>query len=297
MSNEAEVGLEFNDEGAKLFAVITARNFNATTGGKPIAIFIDGRSPIDTSGDGVIDDRDLYAPVVQGVISGGKARITGQLTVETAKQLARRLQAGALPVPIQLLAQTTVGATLGEAAVVASLRAALIGYAFVALFMLLRYRLPGLVADLALVAYMAFVLAVMKLLGATLTLAGIAGFVMSIGVAVDANVLIFERFREEVRLGRSLLDALSEGFRRAWTSIRDSNMTALITCVILATFSSSVVKGFAVTLGIGVLVSMFTAITVSRTFLTLVAGWVQRPFWFGARPPSATPSTRHTTAS
>ncbi|MBI4433827.1 protein translocase subunit SecD [Candidatus Uhrbacteria bacterium] len=286
-SNQAEIGLRFNAEGEKLFAAVTERNV-----GKPIAIFLDGKSPVDTDGDGVITDADLYAPVVQGVISGGEARITGDLTVDRAKTIARRLQAGALPVPVQLLAQTTIGATLGEAAIAASLRAALVGYLLVALFMLLRYRLPGLVADLALVGYVVLVLAVMKLLGATLTLSGIAGFVMSIGVAVDANVLIFERFREELRNGRSLLDAIDHGFRRAWTSIRDSNMAALITCIILVTFSSSVVKGFAVTLGIGVLVSMFTAITVSRTLLLVVAGWAHGAGWYGVRPtPSASAGT------
>ncbi|MBI2483052.1 protein translocase subunit SecD [Candidatus Uhrbacteria bacterium] len=288
-TNAAEIGLQFNDEGKALFAAITERNL-----GKPIAIFLDGKSPVDTDGDGVITDADLYAPVVQGAITGGEARVTGtDLTVDRAKMIARRLQAGALPVPVHLLAQTTIGATLGETAVAASLRAALLGYVLVAFFMLFRYRLAGLVADIALVGYVALVLAVMKLLGATLTLAGIAGFVMSIGVAVDANVLIFERFREELRNGRSLLDALEQGFLRAWTSIRDSNVSALITCLILITFSSSVVKGFAVTLGIGVLVSMFTAISVTRTLLLLVAGWAQGMGWYGVRPIPAAAATAH----
>ncbi len=278
-TNEAEVGLEFNDEGSKLFAEITRRMV-----GQPIGIFLDGRSPIDTDGDGVVTERDPpYAPVVQTEITNGEARITGNLTVETAKQLARRLQAGALPVPIHLLAQTTVGATLGEASIAASLRAALYGFLLVALFMVLYYRLPGLIAVLSLGAYMAFVLAVMKLVSATFTLAGIAGFVMSVGMAVDANVLIFERLREELRVGRSLLDAIGEAFSRAWSAIRDSNVTTLITCFILASFSSSVVKGFAVTLAIGVLMSMFTALTVTRVLLQLVAGWVQRTSWYGVR--------------
>jgi len=278
-TNEAEVGLEFNDEGSKLFAEITKRMV-----GQPIGIFLDGRSPIDTDGDGVVTERDPpYAPVVQTEITNGEARITGNLTVETAKQLARRLQAGALPVPIHLLAQTTVGATLGEASIAASLRAALYGFLLVALFMVLYYRLPGLIAVLSLGAYMAFVLAVMKLVSATFTLAGIAGFVMSVGMAVDANVLIFERLREELRVGRSLLDAIGEAFSRAWSAIRDSNVTTLITCFILASFSSSVVKGFAVTLAIGVLMSMFTALTVTRVLLQLVAGWVQRTSWYGVR--------------
>lgn len=278
-TNEAEVGLEFNAEGAKLMEEVTTRSLN-----KPIAIFIDGRPPLDTDGDGVITEQDPpYAPVVQAVITNGEARVTGSLTVETAKQLARRLQAGALPVPINLLAQTTVGPTLGAASIVASLRAALYGFALVALFMILYYRLPGFIAMLALGAYAAFVLAVMKLVGATFTLAGIAGFVMSIGMAVDANVLIFERLKEELRVGRSLLDAIGEAFSRAWAAIRDSNVTTLITCVILASFSSSVVKGFAVTLAIGVLMSMFTALTVTRTLLELVSGWFTRTPWYGVR--------------
>lgn len=278
-TNEAEVGLEFDDEGSKLFEEITKRNDQ-----RPIGIFIDGKSPMDTDEDGVITDRDLYAPVVQGVITGGKARITGNLNVDTAKQLARRLQAGALPVPIQLLSQTTVGPTLGQASIAASMRAALWGFLLVAVFMVLYYRLPGLIAVLALGAYAAVVLAVMKLIGATLTLAGIAGFVMSMGMAVDANVLIFERLKEELRNGRSLLDALDEAFRRAWTAIRDSNVTTLMTCAILGLFSTSVVKGFAVTLAIGVLMSMSTAITVTRSLLQLAAGWLQRPVFYGARP-------------
>ncbi|MDP3771744.1 MAG: protein translocase subunit SecD, partial [bacterium] len=238
---------------------------------------------IDTDGDGIVTEYDPpYAPVVQTEITNGEARITGSLTVDTAKQLARRLQAGALPVPIHLLAQTTVGPTLGQESIAASTRAALYGFALVALFMVLYYRLPGLIATLSLGAYVAFVLAVMKLLGATFTLAGIAGFVMSMGMAVDANVLIFERLREELRSGRSTLDAMTEAFRRAWDAIRDSNVTTLITCVILAMFSSSVVKGFAVTLAIGVLMSMFTALTVTRTLLELVGPWVKRLWFLGA---------------
>ncbi|MFH1098717.1 MAG: protein translocase subunit SecD [Candidatus Uhrbacteria bacterium] len=287
-TTEAEVGLEFNSEGAKLFEEVTKRNVN-----KPIAITIDGRSPMDTDGDGAITESDIYAPVVQDVITGGKARITGSLTVDTAKQLSRRLQAGALPVPITLLSETTVGATLGEESVAASLRAGLIGFLLVALFMILYYRLPGVIATVALAAYVAFVISVMKILGATFTLAGIAGFVMSIGMAVDANVLILERLKEEIRNGRSLFDATAVAFRRAWTSIRDSNITTLITCATLASFSSGVVKGFAVTLGIGVLVSMFSAITVSRVLLGLVAGWIERPWWYGvSRSRQLAPTSR-----
>jgi len=278
-TNEAEVGLEFNDEGAKLFEEVTKRALQ-----KPIGIFLDGRPPIDTDGDGVVTEHDPpYAPVVQSVITDGSARITGNLTIETAKQLARRLQAGALPVPVSLLAETTVGATLGEESVATSFRVAQIVFLLIAAFMILYYRLPGVVATLALAAYILFVLAVMKMTGATLTLAGIAGFIMSIGMAVDANVLVFERFREELRSGRSVLDALQVSFGRAWLAIRDSQATTLITCLVLASFSSSVVKGFAVTLAIGTIVNLFTALTFTRAFLVLVGGWAQRLAWYAPK--------------
>ncbi|MDO8598598.1 MAG: protein translocase subunit SecD [bacterium] len=281
-TNEAEVGLTFDDEGAKLFEEITKRNLQ-----KPIGIFLDGRPPIDTDDDGVVTEFDPpYAPVVQAVITDGNAVITGSLNIETAKQLARRLQAGALPVPISLLAETTVGATLGEESVAMSLRVAQYVYLLVAAFMILYYRLPGFVAVFALAAYMAYVLGVMKFAGATLTLSGIAGFIMSIGMAVDANVLVFERLREELRNGRSTIDALQTAFSRSWLAIRDSHATTLITCIILASFSSSVVKGFAVTLAIGTIVNLFTALTFTRVFLVLVGGWARGTAWYGVRASS-----------
>jgi preprotein translocase subunit SecD len=178
-----------------------------------------------------------------------------------------------LPVPIHLETQQSVGATLGSESLAASLKAGLIGFLIVALFMLLYYRLPGLVAIVALLVYTAVNLALYKLIPVTLTLSGIAGFILSVGMAVDANILIFERLKEELRRGRTLQSAIEEGFRRAWLSIRDSNLTTLISCAILFYTSSSLIKGFALTLGIGVLISMFSAIVVSRSLLRLLAGW------------------------
>lgn len=249
-----QISLQFNDEGKKLFAEITARNV-----GKPLAIFLDGTI--------------ISAPVVQQEITAGTAIITGRFTIDEAKRLAERLNAGALPVPIHLLEQETIGPSLGRASVEKSILAGLIGFAMVALFMMAFYRLPGLVAVLALGVYVLVALAVFKLIPITLTLAGIAGFILSVGMAVDANILIFERTKEELRAGLPVDRALEEGFRRAWTSIRDSNVSSLITVLILAYFGSSLIRGFAVTLGIGILVSMFTAIIVTRTFLRLITAY------------------------
>lgn len=252
-TSKPEIELQFNDEGAKLFEEITAKNVN-----KRIAIYLDGQA--------------ISAPMVQEAISGGRARITGNFTLEEAKTLVRRLNAGALPVPIKLINQETVGASLGEVSLQQSLLAGLIGLLAVALFMLIWYRLPGLLAVLALLVYTAIVLAIFKLVPVTLTLAGIAGFILSIGMAVDANILIFERTKEELKAGKSLLGAIEEGFKRAWTSIRDSNVSSLITCLILFWLGTSVIKGFALTLAIGIAISMFSAISVTRTFLRLVSG-------------------------
>ena len=250
-TQQPQVSLEFNDEGSKLFEEITSRNVD-----KIVGIFLD-KQPISL-------------PRVQQAITGGQAVITGTFDVQEAKLLAQRLNAGALPVPINLVSQQTVGASLGEIAIQRSLRAGLYGFALVALFMILYYRLPGLIAIVALLMYVAFVLAIFKLWPVTLTLAGIAGFILSIGMAVDANILIFERLKEELRLGKSLPQAMQAGFARAWTSIRDSNVSSLITCVILSWFGTSMVKGFALTLAIGIVVSMFSAITVTRTFLRMI---------------------------
>jgi len=186
--------------------------------------------------------------------------------------MVRRLNAGALPVPIKIVNESTIGASLGNESLFSSLRAGLLGLSLVAVFMIVYYRLPGLLSVLALIIYALVVLAIFKLWPVVLTLAGIAGFILSVGMAVDANVLIFERVREELKDGLDWTIALERGFKRAWTSIRDSNVSSLITAGILAWFGSSAIRGFAVTLAIGILVSMFSAITVSRTFLRLLAG-------------------------
>lgn len=256
------VSLQFNEEGAKLFEQITARLVN-----QPVAIFIDG-APIQIA-------------TVQQKITGGQAVITGISDANEARLRVRQLNAGALPVPINLIAQETVGAALGGESVNASLIAGLVGFALVALFMILYYRMPGAIAVLALCVYVGVVLALFKLIPVTLSLAGIAGFVLSIGMAVDANVLIFERLKEELKLGKPVGQALDEGFARAWTSIRDGNLTTLIAAAVLFWFSSSVIKGFALTLAVGVVVSMLSAITISRSFLRLVLPWFRSKWWYG----------------
>lgn len=261
-TNTPQVGLDFNSEGKDLFAAITTRNV-----GKPLAIFLDG-FPISI-------------PSVQNAILNGQAVITGSFTVAEAKLLAQRLNAGALPVPISIISQQTVGATLGAASVKATLKAGLIGFALVALFMILYYRFAGLLSVVALAIYAVFVLALFKLIPVTLTLAGIAGFILSIGMAVDANVLIFARLKEELRAGKGIADAVEDGFKRAWPSIRDSNFTTLFAALIFFWFSTSLVKGFGLTLSIGIVVSMFSALWVTRIFMRLVAARVKRPGWYG----------------
>ncbi|MBI2642595.1 MAG: protein translocase subunit SecD [Candidatus Wildermuthbacteria bacterium] len=253
VTNEPIVTIQFNDEGAKLFEEITARNI-----GKPLAIFLDGQL--------------LSAPVVQDKISGGSAQITGRFTRQEAQEIARNLNAGALPLPITLISQQNVGATLGVESLRLSLKAGILGFLGVLLFMVLFYRFLGVFAVLSLLLYALFILALFKLIPVTLTLAGIAGFILSLGMAVDANILIFSRMREELKGGRSFSGALEEGFRRAWPSIRDGNITTLLVGVILFWFGSSFVQGFALTLSIGILMSMFTALVVTRNFLNLFAG-------------------------
>jgi protein-export membrane protein SecD len=250
-TREPMVGLQFDDTGAKLFTEITKNNV-----GKMVAIYLDG-SPIST-------------PVVQEEITGGTAQISGNFTPVEAKQLVGRLNSGALPVPITLLSKQTIGAILGDNALFAGMKAAIIGFLMVALFLMLWYRLPGVIAVLALLIYITIILVLFKLLPVTLTAAGIAGFIISIGIAVDANVLIFERAKEELRSGRTISDAVSIGFSRAWFSIRDSNTSSIITAIILFWFGTSLIKGFALTLGMGVLVSMLSAITISRIFLSAI---------------------------
>ncbi len=263
-----QIELIFNTEGDKLFEQITARNIQ-----KPIAILLDGFSIIDTNGDEKIDYNDLYAPVVQDKITGGKAIITGSLNIQKANEIVRRLNSGALPVKIgSPISQETVGPTLGAVSLQKSLWAGIYGLLAVVLFMIIFYRLPGLLASVALMVYVALTIALFKLIPVTLTLAGIGGFILSIGMAVDANILIFARMKEEIRRGKSLSVAIEEGFYRAWPSIRDSNLNSLIVCAILFIFSTSFIKGFALTLALGILVSLFSAIFITRILLMVFVG-------------------------
>lgn len=247
-TNEPIVGLTFNSEGTDLFAKITKENK-----GKILAIFLDGQA--------------ISTPVIREEIPNGKAQISGSFTPEIAKVLVRNLNYGALPVPIELVGTETIGPSLGDAALHAGLRAGLWGFLLVVIFLVLWYRLPGLIASFSLVMYVALSLSLFKLIPVTLTAAGLAGFILSIGMAVDANILIFERMKEEIKRGKKLTDSMHEGFARAWLSIRDSNISSMITALVLFWVGTSAVKGFALTFGLGVLVSMFTAITVSRTLL------------------------------
>lgn len=254
----SQVALEFNSEGGDLFEEITRKNVD-----KEVGIFLDGEL--------------ISAPTVNEAIAGGQAVIEGKFTVDEAKELAQRLNAGALPVPIELISQKTVGASLGQESINNSLQAAIIGLAFVALFMIIVYRLSGLLAVLSLGVYGTLVLAIFKLFAVTLTLGSLAGFVVSIGMAVDANVLIFERFKEELRRDKTLEQAVPQAFKRAWPSIRDGNISTLITCFILMQFTTSIVRGFAITLFVGILVSMFTAIIVTRNFIDLMPSqWLEK---------------------
>lgn len=261
-TNEPQVSLQFDSEGTDLFAEITKRNL-----GQSVAIELDGQI--------------ISAPTVQSEITTGEAVITGDFTIEEAKELVKRLNAGALPVPITLVSQYQIGPSLGQIAVERSLFAGLIGLVGLAIFMLAYYRLPGLLAVLALVCYAALTLALFKLWPITLTLAGIAGFILSIGMAVDANILVFERLKEELHSGKPISVAREDAFKRAWMSIRDSNLSSLITCIILYWFGSSLIRGFALTLALGILVSMFTAIIITRNFLRLIPA--NHPKWFGVK--------------
>ena len=309
LTNQVVVRLQFDDQGKKLFSDITTANI-----GKQVAIFLDGQI--------------ISAPVVQTAITDGIAVISGNFTTDLAKQLATRLNSGALPVPIHLISQQNVGATLGKESIDKSVIAGIIGMLLIALFMISYYRFPGFLAVCALLIYALVSFAIFKIgisftavllvglffflgltvnswFGAlalasyiglmflkglspvTLTLAGIAGFILSIGMAVDANILIFERIKEEIRSGKDIAKAVDDGFARAWLSIRDSNVSSLITTAILYVFGTPSIKGFAVTLGIGILISMFTAITVTRTFLKLFLGnsILSHPWLFGVSRP------------
>ncbi|MBI1801948.1 MAG: protein translocase subunit SecD, partial [Chloroflexi bacterium] len=262
------IAFSLTSDGARIFADYTAKNI-----GRFLCI--------------TIDKSTISCPRIQGAIPSGNGQITGQFTREEAQALVVQLKYGALPVPLKVISSRTVGPTLGQDSINRSLTAGLIGISMVIVFMLLYYRLPGLLADIALLLYGTLVFSLFKLIPVTLTLAGIAGFVLSIGLAVDANILIFERMKEELRAGRSLKAAIRAGFDRAWPSIRDSNASTLITCAILfwfgSNFGASIVAGFALTLAIGVLVSLFTAIAVTRNLLTLVMDMdiTKNHWWFG----------------
>ena len=262
------VTLEFNSEGAEKFATLTAVNV-----GKQIAILLDGKV--------------LTAPVVNEAITGGHAQITGSKTMQEAEHLAILLRSGSLPVKLEVVENRTVGPTLGQDSKDRSVKAFGIGLALVFLFMLLYYRVSGLVADIVLLLYTLLVLAIMKALNATLTLPGMAGIILSIGMAVDANVLIFERFKEEIASGKTLRAAMDAGFSRAFITIFDSNITTVIAAAVLFYLGTGPVKGFAVTLALGVLVSMFTAITVTRFILKSLIGsyWITNPSFYGAHAP------------
>lgn len=303
-----EVSLEFNAEGAKLFEDITARNI-----GKPVAIFLDGY-PIST-------------PNVDEKITGGQASISGKFNIEEAKLLVKRLNSGALPVPITLISQKTVEASLGSRSIDNSMMAGLVGLLLVSIFMILYYRLPGLLSVLSLLVYGLTVLAIFKALPiwlalalviamiglvfytfselkifngtlafmfviiglllffyalrpVTLSLSGVAGFILSIGIAVDANILIFSRTREELKAGKSVRQAVEDGFKRAWPSIRDGNVSIILTCLILMFFGTSTIQGFGTTLFIGTAVSLFSAIVITHTLFVVILGdWLEKRTW------------------
>lgn len=265
-TNRPQVELTFNEEGGKLFASITKTHI-----GEQVGIFLDG-SPISV-------------PVVNEEITGGKAVISGNFSIQEARTLVGRLNAGALPLPISLSGTNLVGPTLGEKAVGAGTKSSVIGFILISLFMILWYRLPGVLAVLALGAYTVIMLALFKYIPVTLTSAGLAGFIISLGLAVDANVLTFERMKEELRSGKGFKDALEVGFKRAWTSIRDSHLAAIIVSVILFWFGTSIVKGFAFTFFLGAVVSLFSAQIITRAFLRAVSveklGKISR-FLFGS---------------
>ncbi len=248
---EPQVLIHFDSAGAKLFEQVTSQHI-----GQMLAIFLDGQ-PIST-------------PIIQQAIPGGTAVISGHFTAAQARDLAQNLNFGALPVPISLESSSSVGPTLGAAAIHDGLNAGLVGFAFVVLFMLLWYRLPGLIADVALSGYLALVLSIMKIIPITLTVSGIAGLILSVGMAVDANVLIFERIKEELRAGKGAREATHIGFARAWPAIRDGHVTMLISSVVLFWLGTSIVQGFAFTFALGVLASLISAVFVSRVLLLAI---------------------------
>jgi preprotein translocase subunit SecD len=280
--NSWEVTLRFDAQGGEGFAQLT-KDLAGT--GRSIGIFLD---------NALISSPTVGPEFAASGITGGSAVITGNFTAQSAKELAVQLRGGALPVPVEIVENRTVGATLGRDSIQRSIYAGIGGLTLVLIFMGVYYRLPGLIADVALVIYSLLTLASFALLGVTLTLPGIAGFILSIGMAVDANVLIFERTREEIRAGKTLYRSVESGFYRAFSSILDGNVTTVIACAALFWLGSGLVKGFALTLGLGVVVSMFTALTCSRTFLLLLVlgfpGLRQKPELFAPNSPAAVKS-------
>jgi preprotein translocase subunit SecD len=259
-ANQPVVIINFNDAGTKMFAQITGQNV-----GRTLAIFLDGQP--------------ISAPTIQEAIPGGSAEINGKFTPAQARDLVRNLNFGALPVPITLESSDTVGPTLGGSAFHAGLIASAVGFALVALFMILWYRVPGLIASVALVIYLLITIAVIKFLPITLTASGIAGFILSIGMAVDANVLIFERMKEELRAGRGAQEAAKIGFGRAWPAIRDGHLTMIISSIILFWLGTTLFQGFALVFGLGVITSLLSAVFISRIFLRAILPEEGGPTW------------------
>ncbi len=260
LANQPVVVLHFTDEGAKLFEKITSENV-----GRQLAIFLDGEV--------------ISSPVIREAIPGGTATITGSFTPAEGRDVVRNLNFGALPVPIELVSSGAVGSTLGANATQAGMLASIWGFALVALFMIFWYRLPGLIATVALVIYVVITAAIIKFLPVTLTASGIAGFILSIGMAVDANVLIFERMKEELRGGKDPHEAAKAGFSRAWPAIRDGHFTMIISSIILFWMGTSLVQGFALVFGFGVIVSLFTAITITQVLLKTILPEKQSKAW------------------
>lgn len=255
-----QILLNFNSEGAKLFEKITSENVGAT-----LAIFLDGEA--------------ISTPTIQEAIPGGTAVISGQFTAVEARDLVRNLNFGALPVPITLQSSSAVGPTLGAAAITAGVWAGIVGFAIIAIFMIGWYRLPGVIAVVALAEYLLLMLALIKFIPITLTASGIAGLIITLGIAVDANVLIFERTKEELRAGKNPREAVSIGFARAWTAIRDGHLTMLIAGAILFWLGTSIVQGFALVFILGTLASFVSAVSVSRVFLLATVPEQGTPRW------------------
>lgn len=283
-SSSFSVGLKFDQEGGDKFAQLT-KSLAGT--GRSLGIFLD---------NGLISFPSVGAEFAQTGITGGGATITGRFTAQEATDLAVQLRGGALPFPVEVVENRTVGATLGRDSIQSSIYAGVGGLLFVLGFMIVYYRLPGVIASIALIIYALLTYAGFKLLGVTLTLPGIAGFILSIGMAVDANILIFERTREELLAGKTLYRSVESGFFRAFSSILDSNVTTAIACIALIWFGSGLVKGFGVTLLLGVAISMFTAVTCSRTLMMYVITFpgLRKPEWFCPNLPKAKQSTSET---